>query len=188
MLYISKDRSAVQIEEGVYLHVFNPRLSDAPSGAIVARGVGKHGLILDYNYRDGSSLSISIGRDNIIVADLVFRHETAVITISHTLSRSQYMLPSDPILHVFNTRDRVITPLLIGDADNLDSSFFDAPTMAVALVLIDEQKNLLYIDSPREAPSLTIRETGKGKGILSLSGRIIETLEQAGIKTVVEEV
>lgn len=186
MLYITKDRSAVMLEEGAYLHVYNPRLSDAPEGAVVARSVGKHGLILDYTYRDGSSLSVSFGRDGVIVADLVTKYETAIITITHTVSRSQYTLPSDPIVQLLETRDRVVIPLLTRNA--VDSAFFDMSFFPIALVLIDEPKNLLYIDRPREAPLITIRETGKGKDIRDIAKIVVETLEQAGVKTAVEEV
>ncbi len=186
MLYITKDRSAVMLEEGAYLHVYNPRLSDAPEGAVVARSVGKHGLILDYTYRDGSSLSVSFGRDGVIVADLVTKHETAIITITHTVSRSQYTLPSDPIVQLLETRDRVVIPLLTRNADTVDSAFFDMSFFPIALVLIDKPKNLLYIDRPRETPSITIRETGKGKDIRDIAKIVVETLEQASVKVVSE--
>jgi hypothetical protein len=187
MLYISNDRSAVMLEEGVYLHVYNPRLSNAPEGAIVARSVGKHGLVLDYTYRDGSSLSVSFERDGVIDADLVTKHETAIITIAHTVSRSHYTLPSDPIVQLFETRDRVVIPLLTRNADTLDSAFFYMSFSPLALVVIDEPKNLLSIESSREAPLTFIRETGRGKDIRDIATIVVETLENVGVKVVVSE-
>jgi hypothetical protein len=187
MLYIAEDRSAVMIEEGVYLHVYNPRLSNAPEGAIVPRSVGEIGFILEYTYRDGSSLSVSFDRDGVIDADLATKHETAIITIGHTVSRAHYTLPSDPIVQLFETRDRVVIPLLSRNADTLDSAFFDMSFFPVALVTVDGLKNMLSVESSREAPLTFIRETGRGKDIRDTATIITETLENAGVKVVVYE-
>jgi transcriptional regulator len=77
--------------------------------------------------------------------------------------------------------------LLNRNADTLDSAFFDMSFSPVALVSIDEQKNLLSVESSREAPLTIIRETGKGKDIRDIATIVVETLEQAGVKVVASE-
>lgn len=183
MLYIAKDRSAVRLEDGVYLHVYNPRLSDAPEGAIVARQMGKHGLTLDYTHRDGSTLSISIGRDNIITLDVSFTRNDVFVTISHTAS--SYVLPSDPIVHTLRVKDSVVIPLLTNDADDIDFTFFDTSFFSIAIITVDYNKSFVYIDAPRDKPNITLRTNDD---IDSVVKTVVETLEQAGVKVVLMEV
>lgn len=186
MLYISKDRSAVMLEEGVYLHVYNPRLSDAPEGSIPMRVLDKKTDVLEYTFRDGSSLSIHREHSGVVCADLYFKFGS--ICTSVTFGVSESTLPSDPVVRVLETRDRVVIPLLEGNVDLLDASFFDAPFFPVALIAYDAGKNMFFLDAPAIVPSISIREVGEGKDILDVLKTIIETLEQAGVKVVLMEV
>jgi hypothetical protein len=57
----------------------------------------------------------------------------------------------------------------------------------VALVTVDGLKNMLSVESSREAPLTFIRETGRGKDIRDIATIVVETLENVGVKVVVSE-
>lgn len=185
MLYISKEQSAVRLEDGAYLHVYNPRLTDAPDGTISMRCLDKRTDVLEYTFRDGSVLSIHSEHSGLICADLCCKIGSVLVSIS--FGAFDNTLPSDPVVRVLRLRDRVVLPLLSSDADTLDTSFFEASFVAIAIIACDPSKNIVFLEATSGVPRVSLRETAQRGDVLDLMGRVVDTLEQAGVKTIVCE-
>jgi len=186
MLYISRDKSALQLEEGAYLHVYNPALSDAPEGSLVLRELGRHTKTLEHIFRDGSHLIVSVDSNKTITVDLLFNRDNVFVTVFHTVTPQQYVLPSDPVVHVLQARDRVMIPLMEGDADAIHVDFFDTAFLPVAVVSYDSARSIIHLDTLSFRPFVTMRLGFFGTD--SFVERLMKTLEQAGVKVVIAEI
>lgn len=185
MLYIAKDRSAVMLEEDVYLHVYNPALSGAPGGSLVLRETGRHTNTLEHIFRDGSHLIVSIDSNKTITVDLLFNRDNVFVTVFHTVTPQQYVLPSDPVVRVLHARDWVVIPLLEGNVEAIHVDFFDTAFLPVAVVSYDPACSTVHLETLSSRPLVTMRlgffETDP------FVERLHQTLEQAGVKVVVNE-
>lgn len=186
MLYISKDRSAVMLEEGAFLHVYNPALSAAPGGSLVLRETGKHTKTLEHFFRDGSHLIVSIDSNKTITVDLMFKLDNVFVNVFHTVTQQQYVLPSDPVVRVMQARDWVMIPLLKGDVDAIHTDFFDTAFFPIAVVSYESARSIVHLETLSSRPFVTMRlgfsETD------TFVERLVKTLEQACVKVVIEEI